>query len=240
MQQATVDRLKDQLEKHTIISRFAGYVTAEHTEVGQWVKQGDPVAEVAALDEVEVVAQVVEQYVPHIRVGMTVSVEIPAFAGRSFTGVVSRDRSAGRRAGPNVSRQGARQESSYRRRAAGEVRHVRPRDVADWQKADGDARVQGRAGAGRAAAAWCTSSTRHRRCQAGQGPPVPVQLGVAEGNMIQVTGELEAGPTRRRARQRAVAAGPGRADPARRICRAADRRLPAALGPQPDLHQARA
>ena len=46
IQDATVERLKDQLTKHTIISRFDGYVTAEHTEVGQWVKQGDPVADV--------------------------------------------------------------------------------------------------------------------------------------------------------------------------------------------------
>ena len=39
-------------------------------------------AEVAALDEVEVIAHVVEQYVPHIRVGMQVSVEVPALPGR--------------------------------------------------------------------------------------------------------------------------------------------------------------
>ncbi|HEX2477025.1 MAG TPA: efflux RND transporter periplasmic adaptor subunit [Lacipirellulaceae bacterium] len=89
MQQATVNRLKDQLAKHTVVSRFSGYVTAEHTEVGQWLKQGDPVAEVAALDEVEVMVHVVEQYVPHIRVGMEVSVQIPAIAGEPLTGVVS-------------------------------------------------------------------------------------------------------------------------------------------------------
>jgi RND family efflux transporter MFP subunit len=89
VQQATVNRLKDQLQKHTIVSRFDGYVTAESTEVGQWVKQGDPVAEVAALDEVEVTAHVVEQYVPHIRVGMPVNVEIPALPGTPLAGVVS-------------------------------------------------------------------------------------------------------------------------------------------------------
>jgi RND family efflux transporter MFP subunit len=89
VQQATVDRLKDQIEKHTIISRFPGYVTVELTEVGQWVKQGDPVAEVAALDEVEVVAQVVEQYAPHIRNGMAVNVEIPALGSTPYSGVVS-------------------------------------------------------------------------------------------------------------------------------------------------------
>jgi RND family efflux transporter MFP subunit len=89
VQQATVDRLKDQLQKHTVISRFDGYVIAEHTEVGQWVKQGDPVAEVAALDEVEVVAHVVEQYVPHARVGAEVSVQLPALPGPPLVGVVS-------------------------------------------------------------------------------------------------------------------------------------------------------
>lgn len=89
MQQATVDRLKDQIEKHTVISRFAGYVTAENTEVGAWVRQGDPVAEIAALDEVEVVGHVVEQYVPHIRRGMAVNVEIPALGPQTLPGVVS-------------------------------------------------------------------------------------------------------------------------------------------------------
>ena len=89
VQQATVNRLKDQLQKHTIISRFPGYVTAEHTEVGQWVKQGDPIAEVAALDEVEVFTYVVEQYVPHIRAGTTVSVQIPSIPGPPVEGVVT-------------------------------------------------------------------------------------------------------------------------------------------------------
>jgi RND family efflux transporter MFP subunit len=88
IQDATVARLKDQLTKHTIISRFDGYVTAEHTEVGQWVKQGDPVANVAALDEVEIETYVVEQYVTHIRVAAQVTVEIPAIPGQSFPGVV--------------------------------------------------------------------------------------------------------------------------------------------------------
>jgi HlyD family secretion protein len=86
MQQATVDRLKDQITKHTIISRFPGFVTAEHTEVGQWVKQGDPVAEVEELDEVEVTAYVVEQQVPFLHVGMAVQVVIPAIPNRVFEG----------------------------------------------------------------------------------------------------------------------------------------------------------
>ncbi|QDS99147.1 efflux RND transporter periplasmic adaptor subunit [Adhaeretor mobilis] len=87
-QQAVVEKLSDQIKKHTIISRFAGYVVKEHTEAGQWVNRGDPVAEVAALDEVDVVVQVVEQSVPFIRLGTDVRVEIPALPDRVFIGKV--------------------------------------------------------------------------------------------------------------------------------------------------------
>ncbi|MEZ6073594.1 MAG: efflux RND transporter periplasmic adaptor subunit [Pirellulales bacterium] len=88
IQQAVVEQLEDRIVKHTIISRFAGYVTAEHTEIGQWLKRGDPVADVVALDEVEVVAQVSEQHVQSIRLGLVVQVEVPALPGRTFTGTV--------------------------------------------------------------------------------------------------------------------------------------------------------
>lgn len=87
-QQAVVDRLLDQIKKHSIISRFAGYVVKEHTEIGQWVNRGDPVAEVAALDNVDVVVQVVEQSVPFIRIGDDVRVEIPALPDEVFVGQV--------------------------------------------------------------------------------------------------------------------------------------------------------
>lgn len=87
-QQATVEKLKDQLAKHTIISRFDGYVSAEHTEIGAWVSAGDPVAEVVALDEVEIEAYVAEQHIPFIRVGMSVRAEVAALPDEVFTGEV--------------------------------------------------------------------------------------------------------------------------------------------------------
>lgn len=89
MQQAVVDRLRDQISKHTVISRFPGYVVAEHTEEGQWVRQGDPVAEVAALDVVEIVVPVVEQSIPFLELHGQVPVEIPSLAGRTLTGEVA-------------------------------------------------------------------------------------------------------------------------------------------------------
>lgn len=88
MQQANVERLKDQLRKYTVITRFAGYVVAEHTEAGAWVNQGDPVAEIVALDEVDVEAYVPENAIPYVRVGEEVRIEVSAFPDRLVTGIV--------------------------------------------------------------------------------------------------------------------------------------------------------
>lgn len=88
MQQAMVDQLKDRLKKHSVISRFNGYVVAEQTEVGAWVRQGDPVAEIVALDEIEVEAHVVEDQAVYVRTGDEVSVVVPSLEDREFRGTV--------------------------------------------------------------------------------------------------------------------------------------------------------
>lgn len=88
MQQAVVNRLEDQLLKHTIRSRFPGYVVSKSTEVGQWVNGGDVVAEVVGVDVVEVVVQVLEQSVPNVTPGSTVNVHIPALSTTPFSGKV--------------------------------------------------------------------------------------------------------------------------------------------------------
>jgi len=89
LQQAVVDRLADQLQKHTVITRFTGYVTAEHTEVGAWVSRGDPVAEVVALDTVEIEAFVLDRHVGFVDLHEDVLVNIPALPDKVFTGQVT-------------------------------------------------------------------------------------------------------------------------------------------------------
>jgi RND family efflux transporter MFP subunit len=89
MQRAVVGQLEDQLSKHTIISRFAGYVTAEHTEEGQWLTRGDPVAEIVALDQVDVLVHVLEDQIPYVHVGTPGRVDLPALPDRTLTGEVA-------------------------------------------------------------------------------------------------------------------------------------------------------
>lgn len=89
MAQEEVNRLSDLLVKHTIITRFDGFVTAEHTEMGQWIKSGELVATIEDLSQVEVEAQVLESYLDHVRIGVRARVEIPALPKELFVGEVT-------------------------------------------------------------------------------------------------------------------------------------------------------
>lgn len=190
-QQALVHQLADQIEKHTVISRFDGYVTEEHTEVGQWVKKGDPVAEVAALDVVEIVAYVTEQDVPHIAVGMTVRVEIPALADRVFTGQIAfvvpqadvrtRTFPVRIRVQNEITDRGPLLSSGMYARVA--------LPTGEKQQAllvPKDALVLG----GPQPLVYIVDAADARQ---GKARPVPVELGVASGHLIQVKGSLERG-----------------------------------------------
>ena len=86
VQEARIEQLEDDLERHTIRAPFDGYVMAEHTEVGQWLGRGDAVAAVAALDEVDVRVPVVEDYVRGVKLGLELDVTIDALPGQQLKG----------------------------------------------------------------------------------------------------------------------------------------------------------
>lgn len=88
IQQANVDKLKDQIKKYTIRARFDAFVVTEHTEIGQWLNRGDLVAEIVALDEVDVVASVLEIHIPYIVGGTSARIEVPALPNQLFVGKV--------------------------------------------------------------------------------------------------------------------------------------------------------
>ncbi len=88
-QTALVQQLQDQLKKHTMIAPFDGYIVAEKTEIGEWVTKGQVVAEVVYLDEIDIEAHVLDTHIEHVRVGTTVRVEVPALKSSIFVGEVS-------------------------------------------------------------------------------------------------------------------------------------------------------
>ena len=88
--------IEDQLEKHTIRAPFDGYIVAESHGKRPMAARGDLVATVAELDEVDVEIQVLENYIPHVRVGDEVRLEITSLPTEILTRPRGRNRSAGR------------------------------------------------------------------------------------------------------------------------------------------------
>ncbi|HUT14231.1 MAG TPA: efflux RND transporter periplasmic adaptor subunit [Thermoguttaceae bacterium] len=87
-QQAAVDALADDIEQKTIRAPFEGYVTKEHTEVGQWIAKGDPIVELVEIKSVDVEVPVPEEYFSRLTVGMTAGVMIEALPDRLRDGQV--------------------------------------------------------------------------------------------------------------------------------------------------------
>src|SRR5437868_6807886 len=88
-QKAEVQRLQEQFDRHTMFAPFDGWVSAEHTEVGQWVMQGDAVAEIVELHEVDVEIAVVEDFIVNLHTSVAGHVDIPALPDQRFDGRVA-------------------------------------------------------------------------------------------------------------------------------------------------------
>jgi len=89
-QEAEVERIDDQLGKHTIRAPFAGWVVERFTEKGQWLSRGGLVARIAELDRVKIVAQVPEMSVRFLKPGSAVRLEFDAAPDQTWVGEVAR------------------------------------------------------------------------------------------------------------------------------------------------------
>ena len=86
---AEVQRLDTQIRKSEVRDpRGDGIIAKRYVEVGQWVKQGDPVADVVWLDPVFVRANVPEYVIPKIKKGDSARVTFDALPQKEFTGTV--------------------------------------------------------------------------------------------------------------------------------------------------------
>jgi len=87
---AQVKRMEKEREAYVIRAPFAGWVTKEHTQLGQWLSRGDPVVEIVALGEVDVVIPVLEDYIAGFVSGSKVVVHMDSLKGHVFEGTVHR------------------------------------------------------------------------------------------------------------------------------------------------------
>lgn len=192
-QQEVVRRIEDMLAKYTIVAPFDGYVVAEHTEVGEWVGQGDPVAEIVELDYADVAVTVLENYIPYVRVGTEARVDIGALANEPFTGSVALivpQADVRSRSFPVKVRLQNRSDEGQPLLKAGMFAYVtlpvgKPERALLVPK---DALVLG----GPSPLVYVVEFSGEESRQ-GTVRPVPVELGIASEGMIQIKGDVQAG-----------------------------------------------
>ena len=90
VQEAEVERIDDQLAKHTIRAPFAGWVVERFAEKGQWLSQGSLVARIAELDRVKIVAEVPEMSVRFLSPAAEVRLEFDAAPDQTWVGRIAR------------------------------------------------------------------------------------------------------------------------------------------------------
>jgi RND family efflux transporter MFP subunit len=90
VQEAEVERIDDQLGKHTIRAPFDGWVVQRFAEKGQWLSRGGLVARIAELGQVEVEARVPELSISGLKEGAAVRLEFDAAPGEIWIGNVIR------------------------------------------------------------------------------------------------------------------------------------------------------
>ena len=86
--QARIASIKDDLIRSAIKAPFDGIVTELHTEVGEWLRRGDPVVRLADFDTIEISLDVPERYYPHVSAGDTAPATLDALPDLILDGSV--------------------------------------------------------------------------------------------------------------------------------------------------------
>ena len=193
IQQEQVKVIEDQIMRHTIVAPFDGHVTVEHTEVGEWVREGDPIAEVIQLDKVDVLIHVLARDVGQLKIGIPVRVEVPALSSELLTGtvavVVPRADEQARTFPVKIRLQNRLADSGPILKAGMLARVALPTGPAmKMNMVPKDAIVLGGT-----SPLVIVVETAEGKKTAGTARPVPVTLGISTGDLIQVDGQLRAG-----------------------------------------------
>jgi len=79
--QAHIEGIEYDLAKCSIKSPFAGFVVAEHTQVGQWLEKGGDVVTIVEIDPMLLTVPVPDRYVGYIKTGQVVDLSFEFLKG---------------------------------------------------------------------------------------------------------------------------------------------------------------
>ncbi|MCD6298269.1 MAG: efflux RND transporter periplasmic adaptor subunit, partial [Deltaproteobacteria bacterium] len=78
---AKIELIQYRIEKCVISAPFGGFVVAEHTQVGQWLKKGDEVVSIIEINPILVMVPVPDRYIHFLRKGQQVDLELDFLPG---------------------------------------------------------------------------------------------------------------------------------------------------------------
>jgi len=192
-QQQVVAQVQDKIFERTILAPFTGYVAAEHTQLGQWVGRGDPIVDVVDLTTVEVRVSVPGRYISNVRRGMEAAVRVEPLPDKRFIGEVYRvvpQADVRSRTFPVIVRvENPQQGEDFILKAGMLVwATLGVKKPVDALLVPKDALVLG----GETPRIFIVQPNEDKPNE-GTAMPVPVEIGVAKGDLVQVIGAVAAG-----------------------------------------------
>ena len=88
--QASVALADDELQRHLIKAPFAGVISRKQTEVGSWVRPGDPLLVLDEMAVLRITAPLPQRYFSQVEEGASVVLEFPALPGEKISTAVTR------------------------------------------------------------------------------------------------------------------------------------------------------
>ncbi len=88
MAEADLDLARARFEKTRIVAPWDGVIGARQVSPGAFLRPGDPITELAAIQEIKVTFSAPERYLSRLKRGAPVTVSAPAFPGVEVTGVI--------------------------------------------------------------------------------------------------------------------------------------------------------
>ncbi|MBL4622395.1 MAG: efflux RND transporter periplasmic adaptor subunit [Immundisolibacteraceae bacterium] len=88
--QASVARAEDDLERHLLKAPFGGVISRKQTELGSWVRPGDPLLELHELAVLRLTAPLPQRYFNLVDEGTEVQLQFHALPGETVSATISR------------------------------------------------------------------------------------------------------------------------------------------------------
>jgi RND family efflux transporter MFP subunit len=86
--EAEIERLKYEIEQKRVVAPFSGFVSKEHTQVGQWINSGGAVATLLDLGQIRITVDVPERYAIMILPESSVKVVIKSMSENFLSGKI--------------------------------------------------------------------------------------------------------------------------------------------------------